>query len=205
MCGPGFEPIFRPRFLDHFYSKSVDRSRVFSRAPTVFLPGAKCRRPQPVNDAPLVGTHPACSKIALSLLLFYLLHATCDVVRGWRSLSEGSATPDRRWMTTECRWASFAQIGIGGPVCDVFRKFSERLFVGQAAWHACKLSTEAAGGGFEDCKRRVVSSTEGSRKLQQSVVAVLTPSTHGSSLGCLLPASWPPAAACLLLAVRAAA
>ena len=134
-----------------------------------------------------------------------LLHATCDVVRGWRSLSEGSATPDRRWMTTECRWASFTQMGLGGPVCDVFRRFSERFFVGQAAWHACKLSTEAAGGGFEDCERRVVSSTEGSRKLQQSEVAVLTPSTHGSGLGCLLPASWPPAAACLLLAVRVAA
>ena len=108
-------------------------------------------------------------------------------------------------MTTECRWPVFKRSGSVDQSATCFEGFQNDFFVWQAAWQTCKLSTEAAGGGLEDCERRAVSSTEGSRKLQQSVVAVLTPSTHGSSLGCLLPASWPPAATCLLLAVRVAA
>ena len=103
-------------------------------------------------------------------------------------------------MTTEGRWVSFRTNRVGGSVCDVFRKFSERPFASEAARHAAEPSTAAAGGGSEDCEEWVTSSSQGSGTLLQSMVAVLTPSTHGGCLDCLPLACWPPAA-CLLLAV----
>jgi len=120
-------------------------------------------RSQPIT--PLLLAHAAC--LQHDCLLFAdssdFLHGTCDVVRGLRSLSEGSLTPDRRWsdngvsvgrsQTLWDRWTSLRRAS------QVFR----RLFVWKAAWHTCNFGTEAAGGGFEDCERRAVSSTEGSR------------------------------------------
>lgn len=107
-------------------------------------------------------------------------------------------------MTTECRWPVFKRSGSVDQSATCFEGVQNVLFgklLGRLANSALRLQAAV----LEDCERRVVSSTEGSRKLQQSVVAVLTPSTHGSNLGCLLPASWPPAATCLLLAVRVTA
>ena len=68
-CGPDFEPIFRPRFLDHFQAKSVDRSRIISHALMPFLLGGKRGRPRPSNHAPLLA-HAGCPQQEPSLCRF---------------------------------------------------------------------------------------------------------------------------------------
>jgi hypothetical protein len=72
------------------------------------LLGGKCGRPQPANDASLAGTRSLPAQADLLFTGFLkLLHATCDLVRVLRSLSEGSATPDRRWNDNGVSVASF--------------------------------------------------------------------------------------------------
>ena len=155
MGGPDFEPIFRPRFVDHFSSKSVDPSRALLRAPTVFQSGSRCGRPQPANDAPFAGTRslPA-AKLPLFLSHSRSLYATCDIhrfvacgrcLKAWPCQIGGE-------RTTEGRWTSFRTNRFGGSGCDVFRRFSERPFASEPARHAAEPSIAAANGVSEDCE-----------------------------------------------------
>jgi hypothetical protein len=95
--GPDRGGIFQLRSLGHLYSEFVDRSRALLQNPTVFEPGGKCRRLHRATTLLLLA-HTACPQQDCPLFVRHskIVHATCDVVRGLWSLSEGSVRRDRR-------------------------------------------------------------------------------------------------------------
>ena len=108
-------------------------------------------------------------------------------------------------MTTECRWPVFTRSGSVDQSATCFEGFQNVFLFGKLLGRLANSALRLQAAVLRIANDGSFLPLRGGRKLQQSVVAVLTPSTHGSSLGCLLPASWPPAATCLLLAVRVTA
>ena len=107
-------------------------------------------------------------------------------------------------MTTECRWPVFKRSGSVDQSATCFEGFQNVFLFGKLLGRPANSALRLQAAVLRIANDGPFLPLRGA-ELQQSVVAVLTPSTHGSSLGCLLPASWPPAATCLLLAVRVTA
>ena len=108
----------------------MDRSHIISHALMPFLLGGKRGRPRPSNHAPLLA-HAGCPQqepslcrficyCCMPLVMWFLACGRCLKARPRQIRGE---------ITTECWCAFFKCIRIGGPVCDVLHRLTERLFL----------------------------------------------------------------------------